>query len=104
MSSGTVAFIRGAGFGAVFPFWAMLSLYVLQNGPNILFVQFFPSESGWIVAGCIYSRNSSYLLDVCHRLHFVAVGILFCAWSSGTAIDTVVFSALMVLGSQVLLM
>jgi hypothetical protein len=32
--------------------------------------------SGWIPAGCGYSHNSSYLLDVCPRHDFVEVGTL----------------------------
>jgi hypothetical protein len=47
-------------------------LYFLHNGPYVIVVQLFHSQSGWIPAGCGYSRNSSYLLNI----DFVAVATL----------------------------
>jgi hypothetical protein len=71
-----------AAVGDVFPFWELSGLYFLQDGPYVLVIQLFPSQSGWIPAGCGCSLNSSYLLDVFPRLVFVAVDTLFSAWSS----------------------
>jgi hypothetical protein len=102
---GTVAFVlvRGAAVVNAFPFWAFSGLYFLQNGTYVEVVQFFHSQSRWIPAGCSYSRNSSYPLDLFPRLGFVAVGTLL-VWSSRKGIGIVVFSTLTVLGREVLLM
>jgi hypothetical protein len=78
-------------------------LYFLHNGPYVLVVQLFRSQSGWIPAGCGYSSNSLYLLDVCPCLDFVVVATLFSAWLSRKGIDIVVFSTLTVLGSEIVL-
>jgi hypothetical protein len=66
--------------GDVLLFWVLPGLYFLQNGPYVLVLQSFCSQSGWIPAGCGYSHNSLYLLDVCLRLDFVAVGKLLLLW------------------------
>jgi hypothetical protein len=79
-------------------------LYFLKNGPNVLVVQLFCFQSRWIPAGCSYNCYSSYLLDVCPRLDFVAVGTLFFACSSRKGIGIVVFSGLAVLGSEAVLL
>jgi hypothetical protein len=88
----------------VFPFWALSSLCFLWNGPYVLVVQLFSTHSRWILAGCCYSRNSLYLFDDCPHLDFVAVGTLLMAWFSRKGISIIVFSALTVLGSQILLL
>lgn len=54
--------------------------------------------------GCGYSLNSSDLFDVCQRHDFVAVRALFLAGSSWKGIGIVVFSALKVLRSEVVLL
>jgi hypothetical protein len=64
----------------------------------------FCSQSGWISDGCGYSRKSSYLLDVSPHLNFVAVGTHFLAWTLQKGISIVVFSALTVLGSEIVLL
>jgi hypothetical protein len=99
---GLVAFVRGAEIGDFFPFWSLSGLYFLQNWTYVLVVK-FSSQIGWVLAGCGYSSNSSYLIDFCPRLDFVYVSTLFSAWSSGKSIDIVVFSALTMLGREVLL-
>jgi hypothetical protein len=99
----TFSFVCGAAVSDVFPFWALPGFYFLQNGPYVLVVQ-FSSQGRWILSGCCYSRNSLYLFDVCPRLDFVAVGTLFLAWSSREGIGIVMFSALTVLGSEVVLL
>jgi hypothetical protein len=64
----------------------------------------FCIPGGWFPAGCGYRHNISYLLDICLRLDFVAVDTLFLAWSSLKGIGIFVFSALMMLGSEVVLL
>jgi hypothetical protein len=65
----------------------------------------FFSESVWMPVGCCYSRNTVYLLDDCPRLVFVAVDTLLLAWLSWKGgIDIVVFPALSVFGSKILLL
>jgi hypothetical protein len=81
----------------VFPFWALSSLSFLQNGPYVLVVQLFSTQSRWIPVGCCYSRNSLYIFDDCPHLDFVAVGTLLMAWLSQKGIGIVVFLALTVL-------
>jgi hypothetical protein len=64
----------------------MLSgFYFLQNGPYIIVVQLFCSQSD-------YRLNISYLLDVCPHLDFVAMGTLLLEWSSREGIGIAVFS------------
>jgi hypothetical protein len=87
---GLVALVRAAAVGDVFPFWALPGLYFLQNGPYVLAVQLLSSQSDRIPGTCGYSCNSSYLLDVCPDLGFVAVGTRFSVWSTGKAIDIAV--------------
>lgn len=82
---------------------ALFGLCFLQNWPCILVIQFC-SQSKRILAGCGYSCNSSCLVDVCLRLNFVGVRTLFSAQSSGKGMGIVVFLALMVLGSEVVLL
>jgi hypothetical protein len=64
----------------------------------------FCSQSCWVPAGSSYSCSSSYLVDVCPCLDFGAVSTLFSAWLSGEGISIVVFWALTVLGSEVVLL
>jgi hypothetical protein len=90
------------GYG--FLFWPLSGLFFLQNGPFVFIVQLFHSQSGWIPTSCGYRRSSSYLLDVCPRLNFVAVDTLVLVWSSREGIGIVVFLALTVLGSEVVLL
>lgn len=99
-----VPFVRGTVVGDVFPFRSLSGLCLLQNGPYVQIVQLFPSQSGWIPADCDYGGNSSYLLDVCPDLNFGAVRTLLFAGSSGKDIGIVTFSAITVLGSEVLLL
>jgi hypothetical protein len=75
-----VASVRDAAVSDVFPFEAPSGLYFLQNEPYVLVVPLFRSQSGLIPAGYGCGRSSSYLLDVCLRLDFVAVGTLFSVW------------------------
>lgn len=49
----------------------MSILYVLKNGPYVLVIQLFPSQSCRIPAGCGYSHNSLYLLDIYQHLDLV---------------------------------
>lgn len=85
-----VALVCWAAVGDVFPFWALSSLYFLQNGPYILVVHLFYFQRGWIPAGCGYSCNSLYLFDFCLCFDFMAP---FSAWSLWKGIDTVMFLA-----------
>jgi hypothetical protein len=90
--------------GDVFPFWVLYGLYFLKNGPYVMVLQLPSSHSHCIPDGCCYSHNSLYLLDVCPRLDFVAAGIILLAWSSRKGIGIVVFLALPVLRSEVVLL
>jgi hypothetical protein len=98
------AFVCAAAIGDVFPFWTLSQLYFLQNGPYVLVIQLFSSQTGWVPADCSYSCNSSYLLDICPRLDFMAVTTPFLAWSSLKGISIVVFSTLTVLRNEVVLL
>jgi hypothetical protein len=73
---GPVSFVCGAAVGDVFPFWALSGLCFFQNGPYVLVIR---SQSDCIPASSSYNRSSSYLLDVCLRLDFVAVDTLLLA-------------------------
>jgi hypothetical protein len=98
---GTVAFVCRAAVGNIFLFWVLSGLYFLQNWTYVL-VHLLSSQSSWIPAGCGYSHNSLYLLDICLCLDFVGVHTLFSVWSSQKGISIVVFLASMVLGSELI--
>jgi hypothetical protein len=76
---GPVAFVCEAAFSHVVPFLAVWFLLPPEWDlcPGHSFVPFSERpDLSWLQL----SRNCSYLLDICHRLQFVAVGTLFSAW------------------------
>jgi hypothetical protein len=93
-----IGFVYGAVLDNVFPFWALTGLCFLHNRPNVLVIQFCSKS------GCYFSHNSLYVLEVHLHLDFVAVSALFLAWSLGKGIGIVVFSALPVFRSEVVLL